>query len=310
MSDALSSRPSPRRGRNDSSDGSARARDRGRPRARVALGAQHQLVERARLQHLALEHGRALEQHRVGVRERLVDGLSVRPAEDRRELDELQVAHDAVVQVDVGVQPQVAERARHARHVRQQLVAQLAEGRVQRLVGPEQLLVALVPGAADRGPRLLDEGRRRLQRAALGARAVGQHERVGRRASCRGAAGAASRRRAAHASAAAGCSCSSSSGIGSIDRAARARHARGLEPEHEHVAVLAALRHVEREHVDRAGRRRGRIAGLAHPGLRRGGEMARELATRGLRVAPRLLRGELADPRQADEALRPRRPAR
>ena len=54
MSDALSSRPSPRRGRKASSDGSPRRAIARGAAAHVALGAEHQLVERARLEHLAL----------------------------------------------------------------------------------------------------------------------------------------------------------------------------------------------------------------------------------------------------------------
>src|SRR3954449_3459659 len=80
MSEALSSRPSPRVGRNGSSDGPARGGgaggagagggqerlerrlvaggDRGGAGARVALGVEHHVVERARLEDLALLRGR------------------------------------------------------------------------------------------------------------------------------------------------------------------------------------------------------------------------------------------------------------
>ena len=61
-----------------------------------------------------------------------------------------------------------------------QLVAQHPERGLQRLRGPEELLVALLPLAARRRARLLGERRRVLDGAAVGALRVGEHEPLAR----------------------------------------------------------------------------------------------------------------------------------
>ena len=116
---------------------------------------------------------RALREHRADLRERLGDALWPVAAlrSTAASLTQLEVAHDAVGDLDVGVQAQLDERPADARDVAQQLVAQLAERRVQRLVGAEQLLAAVAPTPRRWRPRILGERRGRLQRAALGARA-------------------------------------------------------------------------------------------------------------------------------------------
>ena len=73
MSEALSASPSPRRGRNCSSDGSVALRHRPRAQLLVALGVEQVLVQRGRLEDLALLGGRGLEQPRVDLGQRLGD---------------------------------------------------------------------------------------------------------------------------------------------------------------------------------------------------------------------------------------------
>ena len=75
----------------------------------------------------------------------------VRPAagDQRRQLEQLQVAHDRVRDVEVGVEAQLAQPPAGARGPLQQLVAQQAVGGVQRLGGAEQLLLALLPHGAE-----------------------------------------------------------------------------------------------------------------------------------------------------------------
>ena len=109
MSEALSSRPSPRVGRNGSSDGSSRAAIGGRAGPGVALGVEEQVVERARLEHLALLGRRGAEDRGVDPRQRLPDRVALRAVHERRELEQLEVADRAVGDVEVGVEAQLAE---------------------------------------------------------------------------------------------------------------------------------------------------------------------------------------------------------
>ena len=69
--------------------------------------------------------------------------------------------------VEVGVQPQLAQARADLLDVAQQLVAQLPDRRVQRLVGPEELFFYIFPLLAQHLARLLGERRRMLRRAAL-----------------------------------------------------------------------------------------------------------------------------------------------
>ena len=178
MSDALSTSPSPRRGRNCSSDGSVRWRDRPLAQLLVALRVEQVVVERRGLEDLALLGGGGLQQARVDLGQRLGDRQAALAGalEQRGELDQLEVAHDGVGDVEVGVEAQLAEPPADLRDRGHQLVAQQPERRLQRLRRAEQLLLARLPLAADRRPRLLGERRRRLARAALRALRVGEHE--------------------------------------------------------------------------------------------------------------------------------------
>ena len=193
----------------------------------------------------------------------------------------------------------------------EQLVAQHPEGRVQRLGGAEQLLLALLPLAAERGARLLGERRRRLLGAAVGAR----RDRRARAACARASSPRASRRRIS-----ATCASRESGGSGlreqrvgdRLERApARARHARRLQPEHEDVVELEALG----RRAWPSPARRARLAGagrllLAQPGLGDRGDVAGELARRGLRRAPHVGGGQLAEAGEVDAAARRPRPGR
>ena len=68
--------------------------------------------------------------------------------------------------VEVGVEAQLAQARAEARDVGEELVAALAEHRVERLGGPEQLLLAGLPLRAQGDARLLGErGRRALDAA-------------------------------------------------------------------------------------------------------------------------------------------------
>ena len=67
------------------------------------------------------------------------------PRDERRQLEQLEVAHDRVRDVEVGVEAQLAQPPAGARGPLQQLVAQQPVGGVQRLGGAEQLLLALLP---------------------------------------------------------------------------------------------------------------------------------------------------------------------
>ena len=112
MSVADSSRPSPRRGRNGSSDGSLRcataaaraAARRARRRAGSRRAREVSKISRC-------SDGRRLEQPRVDLRQRLVHGqlARARALEQRGELEQLQVADDRVRDVEVGVEAQLAE---------------------------------------------------------------------------------------------------------------------------------------------------------------------------------------------------------
>src|SRR3954465_12251585 len=97
MSEALSSRPSPRMGMNGSSDGSSRAaiaaaRGRGSRSAamsrsssgpvwgisgRGALGVHEQVVQRARLEYLALLGARGAQDRGVDAGQRVSDGVAL-----------------------------------------------------------------------------------------------------------------------------------------------------------------------------------------------------------------------------------------
>ncbi len=272
---------------------------RHRPRAQllVALGVEQVLVERARLEDLPLLGGRRLQQPRVDLGQRVLDRLrrrSLGALDQRRQLEQLHVAHDGVGDVEVGVEAQLAEPAADLRDRRQQLVAQQPERRLQRLRGPEQLLLALLPLAAAGDPRLLGERRRVLHRAAVGALRVGEHQpraRARHRDVQQPPHRLAVRRL----------------GVGRerlleqrvrdrLERAlARAGHARGHQPEHVDVLELQPLGGVHGHHLHADGAVARRRLLLAQPGVGDGRDRARELARGRLRGAAHVGRGELGE---------------
>ena len=271
MSVALSRSPSPRRGRKVSSDGSERCGDRPGAQLLVALRVEQVLVERARLEDLALLGGGRLEQPRVDLGQRVLHRLpaGARPLQQRGELEQLHVADHRVRDVEVGVEAQLAEPPADLGDRGQQLVAQQPERRLERLGGPEQLLLLVLPLAADRRARLLGERRGRLGGAALRALGVGEHEPL-----------AGARHRDVHEPPHPGDV--EALGVGRerlleqrvrdrLQRApARAGHARGHQAEHVHVVELEPLGGVHGHHLHaggpvaarppppRAGRRRRR----------------------------------------------------
>jgi hypothetical protein len=68
----------------------------GGARADITLGVQQVLVQRRGLKDLPLLGGDRLQNPRVDVEQRLGDALAVRPFHQRRQLEQLQVAHDRV----------------------------------------------------------------------------------------------------------------------------------------------------------------------------------------------------------------------
>ena len=303
MSDADSARPSPRRGRNASSDGSLRAaRAAARARSwRSASSSSSSSDERR--QHLALQRRERGAEALVDRPERVGDGLPVGPLDQRRELDELEVARDRVRDVEVGVQAQLAEPLADAGDVGQQLVAQRLERRVQRLLGPEQLLLEHLPLGADGGARLLGEGRRRLRDAARRARRVGEHE-PARRARHRDVHQAPHRRDVRGAVVGAERLLEQRVGDRLARPQARAGHPRRCQPEHEDPVQIAARGRVERHQLHGAVGRRGVGAVLvAQAGVGDGGGIAREVARRRVRSALRIGACELAQAGEVDEPL-------
>ena len=226
-----------------------------------------------------------------------------RALEQRRELDQLEVAHDRVRDVEVGVEAQLAEPAADLRDGRQQLVAQHPERRLQRLGRAEQLLLARLPLAADRRARLLGERRRLLQRAALGALRVGEHEPPPR-------ARHRDVQQPPHLGDVGGLACPAGTRLldqrvgDRLERApARAGHARGHQAEHVDVVELAALGRVHRHHLHAARALAGRRLLLAQPGLGDRGDRARELARGGLRRAAHVGGGELGEAGEVAQPL-------
>ena len=96
----------------------------------------------------------------------------------RRELDELEVAHDAVGDVEVGVEAQLAQARPQAGDIGEELVAALAEHRLERLGGPEELLLAGLPLRAQGDAGLLGERGRRALDAPRRGGGVAEHERA------------------------------------------------------------------------------------------------------------------------------------
>ena len=229
------------RGRNGSSDGSARGGLRGRAAA-VALGVEQRVVERRRSRRISRCSGVSrLQQARVDVRQRVGDRSARRGARAARELDQLEVAHDGVRDVEVGVEAQLAEAPADLRDRRQQLVAQRRNVDVQRLRRPEQLLLARPP--TNRRPRPAPP--RRTATAAAprrGPSAPGRRARARRaRASSRRAASRRISARVRRAVQSGGTASLISSVRDRLEQPApRARHARAHQAEDEDVVELVA----------------------------------------------------------------------
>ena len=235
MSEAESASPSPRVG----GTAPATAR-RGRPPRRCGPGRRARrraARRRARaLEDLALLRRRRREECGVDARQRVGDRLALGPLEQRRELDQLEVAHDAVGDVEVGVEAQLAQPRADARtspsSSSRSAGTSRAASRRGRRAPPRRL-----PRRAERRARLLGERRRRLRRAAVGALGVGEHERLAR-----------ARHRDVQQPAHLGDVRRAGVGRGSSaarrDRLAaapaRARHPRGLQPADEDVVELQA----------------------------------------------------------------------
>ena len=102
-------------------------------RRRLARGEQR-VVERGGLEDLALQRRGGGEQARVDVGERVGEALPVGALQQGGDLQQLEVAHDPVGDVEVGVQPQLAETPADARDPVEHLLAQQLQRRVQLVV--------------------------------------------------------------------------------------------------------------------------------------------------------------------------------
>ena len=133
MSDADSASPTPLRGRNGPSECSSRGTI-ARARARSSqLGVEQRLVERRGLQDLPLHRRRRGQQPHVDVGERLRQALALGALDQSRDLQQLEVAHDAVGDVQVGVQAQLAEPAGDTGDALEDLLAKHPQGALQAL---------------------------------------------------------------------------------------------------------------------------------------------------------------------------------
>ena len=131
MSEADSARPTPLRGRNGLSEGSSWRPGRRRAASPSCIGiGEQRLVQSGCLEYLSLRRGRGREQARVHVRQRVLQALPRRALNQRRELQELEVADDAVGDVKVGIQTQLAETPADARDALEHFVAQLLKRRL------------------------------------------------------------------------------------------------------------------------------------------------------------------------------------
>ncbi len=279
---------------NGSSDGSEPLPVGGGAALGVALGVAQPAIERGLLEDLALLRRRALDEDLVDLRERRVEGLTLLgPFDQGGDLDELEVAGHRLVDVQVGVEPHLAEPAADPRDRVEQLVAHDPEGRVETLGRPEELLLELLLLDGEHRERLLVVGRGPRRDAGLGTLGPGEHEAL---------AGARHRhvQQPAHlrlvllASAPGGeALLQELVGHAVGRRAERSRHARGRQAQHEDVVELEALGRVHRHHLDRrSGRDADRLV-LAQARFRDGGEVTREVARGRLWLAAHVGGGQL-----------------
>ena len=298
MSVAESARPSPRRGRKASSEGSSRCGDQLAPPLRRALLVEQVRVEAGVAQGAALlGRDRVLEQV-VDRRERVGDRLLARSLDQPGQLDQLEEAGDRAGDVDVGVEPRLAELAAGAPGLLQHLVLDHPVGRLEPLGRPEELL-ALLLLAWRRGPRA------RPRRAATGGRCPPRSRRAARgparpwRGSSPCRAAAAPRPRA--------------TGLRRRPRSGTTGGPAGAEPG---TAPACSPTTYTRENSSPLVRSSGitRTASAigwpgsapstgAHPRLETGDQVADEVAVRSGRLAARPGGGELAEPREVAKPL-------
>ena len=262
------------------------------PAPLVALGVAQVVVERGVLEDLALLGRRHLQQQVVHLRQRLVHALAVLGALDqRRQLQQLEVARPPPATRRGRCRAASPPAARRPATTRvEQLVAHHPEGRVQALGRAEQLLLEhllLARPSAARASSKNGDGRARARRRARAGLGPGQHEPLARArhrhvqqpahlALVGLALGARRGRR----------SFSSASGTASAAPARGPGHARGRQPEHQHVVELAPLGRVHRHHAHGARRARGGAASSSRqPGLGDRGHVAGEVARRAPRLA-------------------------
>ena len=237
----------------------------------------------------------------------------------RRELEQLEVADRAVGDVEVGVEAQLAEARAGARDARA-AARRAAPGRSRARVssGPNSILARARPTRRRaRVARLLGERRRRLQRARVAARRVGEHE---ARSRARVIATWSSRRiSSTWASRVSGgsVSWSSASGIGSIARrrapgirddcSPRTKTCSNDSPCEACIAITATAPARTPKRSAAAGGavalRAGPALLVAQPGLGDRRDRAGELARRRLRRAAHVRGRELAEARERDEPL-------
>ena len=241
MSEADSIRPSPRRGMNGSSEALGRAEPmRLGAAALVALGVAQVVVEGRRAEQLALLGRRRLEQQLVHLGQRLGHRLALLRALDQRgELEQLEVADDRVRDVEVGVEPHLAQARRpRARRVSSSSSRIIRKVEWRPSAGPKSSssCTSSSPRARRAPPRRAATGRgARAARSpsAQGARAP-RRARVIARCTSRRISRLVLRRVAAGRR-----SLSSASGTRRPARAPGRASRAARQPEHEHVVELA-----------------------------------------------------------------------
>ena len=300
MSDADSTTPSPRRGRNASSDGSSRAAIAHRAPAGVALGVEEVVVERRGGEDLSLLGGDRLEDPGVDVAQGLGDVLTLGAGNQSRNLQQLEIPHDRMRDVEVGVEAQLPEPPGGPHRALEQLVAEQPIGRVERLRRTEQLLFLVLPRETERRPRRLHERERKDLVAAVSKRRVAQHDPLSR--SCDPDV-----QRLAQPSLPARLVVGGHHrGVGQqrVRHRLRPGHAHpAVQADHEHVRGLEPAGPIEPDHLDRARAAHDRLLLFtqAEVGDRR--DRARKLARRRERLAPHVGRRELAEPGERPQPL-------
>jgi len=303
MSDADSSRPSPRSVGTAAATARPRSQPPGRDGARRAL---HRASTRpaVSLEDLALLAGRRLREARVElgqcVRQRLPGGT----LEQRRELEQLEIAHDGMGDVEVGVEAQLAEASADAGDRLQQLSRAARKLACRLLSRSEQLLRARLPldaeGAARSSanakaaaPLRLPSARRTRARGVRAPRVIATCTSRRIEATCPSRVSGGS------------CSASSASGIGSTAR----ERAPGRAP----TGARARTRSRTRGHARRPSASRAHRRPCARRRLRRRGPVARPRPPRPRSAQIRAVSPAAIGarrPRRARRSARARRAAR